>query len=87
MVLGASIKACLKDPLLCPYRYFKELSSQLFRILLDAASSEDKILTIDMIEGVGLDPIKDRGFLVELAHLYRPCVTIQHSTDMFSCCL
>ena len=68
-------------------RYFEELNSQLFRVLLEAAGSEDHVLTVEMVEGVQLDPIKDRLFLTELASTYGLDYTLQRPQDMFSCCL
>ena len=68
-------------------RYFEELNSQLFRVLLEAADSEDHVLTMEMVEGVQLDPVKDRIFLTELARVYNLDYTLQRPTDMFSCCL
>lgn len=56
-------------------------------MLLDAADSEDHVLTVEMVEGVQLDPVKDRLFLTELARVYSLDYTLQRPTDMFSCCL
>ena len=35
--------------------------------MLEAADSEDHLLTVDMLESVGLDATRDRLFLTELA--------------------
>ena len=72
---------------LITHRFFQELNSQLFRTVSDAASSEDHILTVEMVSGVGLDPVKDRIFLTELAKVYDLNFTVQSPTDMFPCCL
>lgn len=69
------------------YRYFQELNSQLLRVMLDAADSEDHVLTVEMVQGVQLDPTRDRMFLTELARELELNVTVQHHTDMFTCCL
>ena len=71
------------------YRFFQELNSQLFRTVLDAASSEDHVLTQEMIESVGMDPHKDRLFLTELARVYNLNMTVQRSTglDLLTCCM
>lgn len=70
-----------------PHRYFQELNSQLLRVLLDAADSEDHVLTVEMVLGVQLDPVRDRLFLTELASVLQLNVTVQHHTDMFMCCV
>lgn len=67
--------------------YFQELNSQLLRVLLDAADSEDHVLTVEMVLGVQLDPVRDRLFLTELASVLQLNVTVQHHTDMFMCCV
>lgn len=69
------------------YRYFQELNSQLFRTVCDAASSEDHVLTVEMVDSISLHPVKDRLFLTELAKTYDLDFTVQRPTDMFSCCL
>ena len=70
-------------------RFFQELNSQLFRTMNDAASSEDHLLTLEMVESVGLDPVSDRLFLTELARLLSFDLNVQRPSDMmdlFSCC-
>ncbi len=54
---------------------------------MEAHTSEDHLLTIDMIQALGLDPDKDRIFLTELAALHRLNVTVQRQADVFSCCI
>ena len=56
-------------------------------MLLDAADSEDHVLTVEMVRGIQLDPIKDRFFLTELARVLELNLTVQHQADMFTCCL
>ena len=68
-------------------RFFQELNSQLFRTMRDAASSEDHILTSDMVDSLGLDPVRDRQFLTDLAHTYNLNVNVQRPVDMFLCCV
>ena len=55
--------------------------------MMDAASCEDHILTLEMVESFDLDPIKDRYFLTELANVYGLNMIVQRSHDMFTCCL
>ena len=57
------------------------------RVLLDAADSEDHVLTVEMVQSVQLDPIKDRLFLTELASVLQLDLTVQHNADIFTCCL
>ncbi len=61
----------------------------MFRTVMDAASSEDHVLTMEMVESVGLDPLKDRQFLTELASVYDLNMTVQRSTsfDLLTCCM
>ena len=56
---------------------------------MDATSSEDHVLTQEMVESVGLDPHKDRVFLTELANVYNLNMTVQRSSgiDLLTCCL
>ena len=68
-------------------RYFQELNSQIFRVLLDATQSEDHVLTVEMMEGVQLDPSRDRLFVTELAKVYDLNLTVQRPRDMFTCCV
>lgn len=72
-----------------PCRFFQELNSQLFRTMLDVSSSEDHVLTIEMVDSLGLDPVRDRQFLTELATLHRLNMNVQRPAEMFdifSCC-
>ena len=72
----------------CSPRFFEELNSQVLRAVLDAASSEDHVMTMLMVGSVGLHPVKDRLFLTELAKTYDSVnFTVQRPMDMFSCCL
>lgn len=61
----------------------------MFRTVHDAASSEDHVLTQEMVESVGLDPYKDILFLTELARVYHLNMTVQrHSgAELLTCCL
>ena len=73
----------------CVCRFFRELNSQLLRTMLDAQEREDHLLTVEMMESVGLDPTRDRQFLTELASLLSLNLNVQRPTDMmdiFSCC-
>ena len=57
--------------------------------MLDAQEREDHLLTVEMVESVGLDPTRDRQFLTELASLLSLNLNVQRPTDMmdiFSCC-
>ena len=56
-------------------------------MLMEAQDSEDHLVTIEMIEALGLDSNKDRIFLTELAALHRLNVTFQRHSDVFSCCI
>lgn len=70
--------------------FFQEQNSQLFRTVMDAASSEDHVLTVEMVSSLGLDPVRDQVFLTELASVYGLNVTVQRQTsmfDFFSCCV
>ena len=69
------------------FSFFQELNSQLLRTVWDAASSEDHVLTVEMVDSIGLHPVKDKLFLTELAKAYDLDFTVQRPTDMFSCCL
>jgi len=68
-------------------RYFTEQTSQLLRGMLDAADSEDRVMTVEMVEGLQLDASRDRLFLTALAGTWGLNVTMQHSSDVFTCCL
>ena len=57
--------------------------------MLEAVDSEDHLLTVEMVESVGLDPIRDRHFLTELAALLNFNLNVQRPSDMMdilSCC-
>lgn len=71
------------------FRFFRELNSQLLRTMLEAVDREDHLLTVDMIESVGLDPAKDRHFLTELAAQFNMNLNVQRPSDMMdflTCC-
>ncbi|XP_055933297.1 DENN domain-containing protein 11-like [Argiope bruennichi] len=51
-------------------RYFMNLNDRLFRTLLDVSKSEDKQWTIEHMHTVGLDPVNDRTFIMELVDTY-----------------
>lgn len=69
------------------FRYFTEQTSQLLRVMLDADDSEDHIMTVEMVEGLQLDPDRDRLFLTALAQVWGLNVTVQHLSDVLTCCL
>ena len=74
---------------MCVCRFFRELNSQLLRTMLEAEEREDHLLTVDMVESVGLDPTRDRHFLTELAAQLNLDLNVQRPSDMmdiFSCC-
>lgn len=52
------------------FRFFSEQNNRLFQTLLDVSSSQDRQLTSDHMKLMGLDPIGDRIFLMELVEHY-----------------
>ncbi|KAK7114733.1 DENN domain-containing protein 11-like [Littorina saxatilis] len=50
--------------------YFMELNDRLFHTLLDISMSHDRQLTSDHMKAIGLDPVGDRTFLMELVEHY-----------------
>ena len=54
---------------------------------MEVALSEDHILSMEMIDLLGLDSHRDRKFLIELAITHRLNVTVQRQSDMFTCCI
>ena len=55
----------------------------------DAGSSEDHVMTTEMIDSLGLDPVRDRFFITELASLHRFNLNVQRGSemmDLFLCC-
>lgn len=50
--------------------FFAEQNNRLFQTLLDVSSSQDRQLTSDHMKLMGLDPIGDRVFLMELVEHY-----------------
>ena len=72
------------------HRFFQEQNSQLFRTVRDASSSEDHVLTVEMVNSLGLDPVWDWVFLTELVSVYGLNVNVQRQADLcdfFSCCV
>ncbi len=69
------------------FRYFQQLNTELYTVLMEAHASDDHLITVEMIQALGLDPDKDRIFLTELATLHRLNVTVQRQADVFSCCI
>jgi hypothetical protein len=69
--------------------FFRELNSQLLRTMIEAVEREDHLMTVDMVESVGLDPARDRNFLTELAAQLNFNLNVQRPSDMMdilSCC-
>lgn len=54
----------------CVDRFFMELNERLFQTLLDISMSPDRQLTSDHMKAIGLDPVGDRTFLMELVEHY-----------------
>ncbi|XP_071091811.1 DENN domain-containing protein 11-like [Haliotis cracherodii] len=50
--------------------FFTELNDRLFQTLLDISCSQDRQLTSDHMKSMGLDPVGDRTFLMELVEHY-----------------
>ena len=46
------------------------LNNSLFQMLFEVASTQDRVLTPDMIQSIGLDPKGDLRFLSDLVELY-----------------
>ena len=51
-------------------RFFTEQNNRLFQTLLDVSTSQDRQLMSDHMKSMGLDPIGDRAFLMELVETY-----------------
>ena len=73
------LSLCYKEPsavqsyceVKCPAcRFFLELNEHLLQTLIDVSSSDDRTLTSDHMKSMGLDPIGDRSFLMELLEVY-----------------
>lgn len=47
-----------------------EQNNHIFQTLLDVSKSVDKSLTSEHMKDMGLDPVGDRQFLMELLELY-----------------
>jgi len=46
------------------------MNNQLFQVLNDVSTSQDRTLTGDHLEAMGLDPSNDRLFVMDLLELY-----------------
>lgn len=66
-------------------RFFAELNTVLFRTMMDVSSSDDHVMTIEMMARLGLDPVYDRAFISDLGVLYGFDVVVQRNTGMCSC--
>ena len=51
-------------------RFFTEQNNRLFQTLIDVSASMDRQLTSDHMKSMGLDPVGDRSFLMELVETY-----------------
>ena len=51
-------------------RFFLEQNNHIFQTLMDVSESQDKALTTDHMKAMGLDPIGDRQFIMDLVELY-----------------
>ncbi len=45
------------------------------------------MLTVEMVDSLGLHPVKDKLFLTELASVHRFNVNVQRPQDMMDLCL
>lgn len=59
------------------------LNDKLFRRLLEVSRSDDKQWTIEHMHAVGLDPVNDRTFVMELADTYG--IDIVPAADALCC--
>ncbi|XP_071785240.1 DENN domain-containing protein 11-like [Asterias amurensis] len=50
--------------------FFLEQNNHIFQTLMDVSESQDKALTTDHMKAMGLDPIADRQFIMDLVELY-----------------
>ncbi|XP_038067957.1 DENN domain-containing protein 11-like [Patiria miniata] len=50
--------------------FFLEQNNHIFQTLMDVSESQDKTLTTDHLKAMGLDPIADRQFIMDLVELY-----------------
>ena len=53
-----------------PLRFFLEQNNHIFQTLMDVSESQDKALTTDHMKAMGLDPVGDRQFIMDLVELY-----------------
>lgn len=51
-------------------RFFADLNDQIFQTLLEVSQSQDRQLTSEHMKVIGLDPVGDRVFLMELVEIY-----------------
>eukprot|EP00057_Strongylocentrotus_purpuratus_P031656 XP_785244.2 PREDICTED: protein LCHN [Strongylocentrotus purpuratus] len=63
--------------------FFLEQNNHIFQTLHEIATTEDKSLTNDHMKAMGLDPIGDRAFIVDLLELYGIDVILMIDTP---CC-
>ncbi|XP_054715749.1 DENN domain-containing protein 11-like [Uloborus diversus] len=64
-------------------RYFMSLNEQLFSALLSVSRTQEKQWTIENMHSLGLDPVNDRTFIVELADTYG--IDIVPAADTLCC--
>ncbi|XP_072013324.1 DENN domain-containing protein 11-like [Amphiura filiformis] len=50
--------------------FFLDQNNHIFQTLLDVSTSEDRAVTTDHMKAMGLDPVGDRQFLMDLIELY-----------------
>lgn len=84
--LSRSLAAKTDDDIIYA-RFFQQLNTELYQRLMEVSLSEDHILSMEMIDLLGLDSNRDRKFLIELAITHRLNVTVQRQSDMFTCCI
>jgi len=51
-------------------RFFADLNDRIFHTLMEASQSQDRQLTSEHMKLMGLDPVGDRVFLMELVEIY-----------------
>ena len=71
MTNSKSISTCIhQNARLLPIpRFFLEQNNHIFQTLMDVSESQDKALTTDHMKAMGLDPIADRQFIMDLVEL------------------
>uniref|UniRef100_T1IHJ7 DENN domain-containing protein 11 n=1 Tax=Strigamia maritima TaxID=126957 RepID=T1IHJ7_STRMM len=50
--------------------FFRDLNTRIFRTLLDISYSNNKEITSTLVRSMGLDPVGDRNFLIQLLETY-----------------